>query len=491
MTPEEYAKSLDDAAWKKAQDVQSWDGMNEVAAPQFIVPSAPYAHVYPTAPEDRKSLEEAIGRYNSQTLTLDDPWAGTILSLNDYFEQGQALPGKLSMGLADSAFKQWHKDAAPSFLDKVVSKGLPIAGALATAGALSPALGSGLTGTTLGSSALGSFAEDVARRALINSGLQLATTGDINLGRALGSSAVGAGVNAVTPNMFDNTVVNAAAKGAIAPLITSGGNLNAAAIGGLTAAGGEYFKDALKPITGPIGEAADNTVKAIKGTIKGAKPGAVAEAVAETPYVPAYSVDSADIVDDTVPAEYDGRAIPGMGDARGTDGYYPYNPDELKYRQYLGNDAPTASDASISRGIYLTPEQLWDAAGLGKFDIPGDPGASYLTPSGLDTSTIRWLDNADTADLSPLQKAVYLDPQDVLTGTRPVDYTLDTLDNTADVTAELDKTKKGDKKTTTKNIDNSLTLSDAESKKLPFLESLLASMSGGESFSPILLALTR
>jgi len=271
MSSQEYVKSLDDAAWKKAQDVQSWDGMNEVAAPQFIVNSSPYTHAYPGTPEDRKSFEEAIGRYNSQTLTADDPWAGTILSLNNYFEQGQAAPGKLSMGLADSAFKQWDKDSSPGFMDKFMEAALPVAGAVVTSGALG-----GFSGTaSLSNVSIEKAIEQAGISAAKNAAVQFAITGEIN---PKGVIAAGAGgfAGEYAPVIKDSPIASAAVKGATVggtQAAVGGGDIGQGLITGtVTGATGA----AVKPLVNTVMPDADNWAKGgFAGVISGIARGVV------------------------------------------------------------------------------------------------------------------------------------------------------------------------------------------------------------------------
>lgn len=92
------------------------------------------------AENDSAGFVAAIKRYNAGQDGY--PYALVMKRLNSYFGQGQASPGRLTLQLAQSAFRQWRIDAAPSKFDKALQKAVPVVGAAMGAYILAPVFAS-------------------------------------------------------------------------------------------------------------------------------------------------------------------------------------------------------------------------------------------------------------------------------------------------------------------------------------------------------------
>jgi hypothetical protein len=474
LSPSDYVTKL------KKDSGYDWNSGENAARYEFGSNDPAFMATMPIAPEGgykTVSADEALRMYNSMDPELskvDPNILNPILRGADYWKEGQFMPGspEATSQTLQGGINQWAKDDKPGGFEKALpylalagigaaTGGFGLLGAAETAGwtsgfdlagggalgSIGAAEGAGAlgaaewvsgadlaagavgdaaltsaVGSTMGSGVvdsissyvtnaisnfnMGNFAADTARRAAMNAGMQaLLNGGSVDWGQAIKGSLVGAGLSSVgvLPTTGLGPIFDAGLKGGLGSLITSGGDMKMAAIGALAGAGSQIAKEASKIFEKDI----NSTWEDVKVSLKS----------------DGYSDMQIENLESGKDVGENTLGFTPSGDYTGLPGNNPNLP-------YIGNDMPQASEFDQAHGVYLTPEQMREAAGL-QFTAPTESGSNYLTPSGWDSDTLRWLQNTDTADLSTLEKALYLNPEDVLTGTRPTDYTMNLLDNPA------------------------------------------------------------
>lgn len=276
------------------------------------------------AAANTEEWQKVVQSYNSGG-EVPQAYVPLLSSLNSYYQQGQAAPGKLEPDIARQAFKQWQQDALPGGWDKakqmgamallsymggaMLSAAMTPAGAVGFSGPLAgygTSLGTTTGGTIVGSAGLlgstSSAALDTALNAaatqgLTSAGTTLAMGGNLDqAGKSFATGAISAGFSSFIPGNLGQTIaggngvmadaINAAAPGAVKGGVDALANdanvlqgmATGAAASGAGAATASWLDNPSSPINNTVKNTAAGTVSGVVGaTMSGGDAGTGAE----------------------------------------------------------------------------------------------------------------------------------------------------------------------------------------------------------------------
>lgn len=179
---------------------------------------------------------QAVKEYNAGA-TLSQPWFRPWFnSFNNYFKQGQALPGRMSAELGREAVLQWAHDALPGGFEKFMNVVVKIT-AVALTAYVTAGMASELSAASTSASS-GAATAAAPSSTSISTGLSSTSTvtsggADLTATGMGGSASLNTGLsNIVSTSLSGGDIVTASANLATGGSLTAGSSLAAGGLGG-------------------------------------------------------------------------------------------------------------------------------------------------------------------------------------------------------------------------------------------------------------------